>query len=131
MKLLSLLLFLVLTIDTIQAQNDLPGNLKDKVKPCDNTIPDPLTPSPGDSVERYSAKIWPNPSIESFNLKVQSPSHQDIKIIISDLMGKKVEEFFMDNNASVIFGKMFSPGLYVIRIKQGSEIMSTFKLIKQ
>lgn len=131
MKKIFLLTILFLTISAVNAQIGSHGHLKDKIRPCDSRYTEPILPSPGDSLFRYTAKIWPNPSFESFNLKVESPSEQSIKILISDLMGKKVEELIIDNNASLTFGTAYSPGLYIIRLKQGSEIRSTFKLIKQ
>ncbi len=131
MKKISLLTILFLTISAVNAQIGLHGQLKDKIKPCDPRFNELVLPSPNDSLFKYHAKIWPNPSFESFNLEVESPSKQSIKILISDLMGKKVEEFLIGNTASLSFGTAYSPGLYIIRIKQGSEIRSTFKLIKQ
>ncbi len=131
MKRIQLLTLLLMIFISATAQTDYAGILKDKIKPCNNNENTPVDPLTGDTIQKYYAKIWPNPSIAFFNLRLESPSEQGIKVIISDLMGKLVEEFQISNNASIIFGTMFSPGLYIIRIKQGSEVMSTFKLIKQ
>jgi hypothetical protein len=131
MKKIPLLTFLFAVCFTVYSQTGNQGWLKDKIRPCDHSDNEGILPSPNDSIQKYSARVWPNPSIESFNLKVESPSSQRLIVLISDLMGKKVEEFGIKNNTSLAFGKMFPPGLYIIRVKQGSEVMSTFKLIKQ
>lgn len=89
------------------------------------TPPDPL------NLAQYEASLWPNPSLENFNIKVDSPSDNEIKVYITDFIGRAVSEFNGINRTTLSFGDDFAPGIYFVRVKQDDEFRSTFKIIKQ
>ena len=72
---------------------------------------------------------FPNPSAQYFNLTVDSDSDEDINVNVMDLNGRIM---FTDKgiyNKGYRFGENFKPGVYFVRVLQGSQ-MITQKVIK-
>jgi len=75
-----------------------------------------------------NVNVFPNPASSEFTLTIQDIDDQQIKIVVTDVYGKKVYQT-TGNNDKYVFGKDFSSGVYFVKLIQGKNIR-TFKLIK-
>ena len=74
----------------------------------------------------FEIKAYPNPTVSTFHLKVTSGSSDVIRVVVSDLNGKRVKEMKMIPNESKELGAEFLNGMYIIEFIQGN----THKSIK-
>jgi hypothetical protein len=73
----------------------------------------------------------PNPTTQSFNIKLESNSNQPFTISVRDIVGKLIEERGgLQSKAKLELGRNYRPGTYFIEAVQGSE-RNTLMLIKQ
>jgi guanyl-specific ribonuclease Sa len=72
---------------------------------------------------------FPNPTLKEFTLKIESNSKENIRIVITDMYGKKVFETEGGIDQAYTCGSDFSSGLYIVQVIQGKNIQ-TLKLIK-
>ena len=80
----------------------------------------------------FSLKVYPNPSSDSFKFDYVSSSNEKVKVTAYDITGKTVKSIAVDYaeiNEQTI-GNDFTPGVYVIVLKQG-DINKTVRVIKK
>jgi hypothetical protein len=85
------------------------------------------------SVKNYSqlnAKVLPNPSAGSFVLIAHSESNAPIEVKVMDVFGRLVYKTRGTINQSYYFGQNYAAGIYLIEIRQGSNL-KTLKIVKQ
>lgn len=81
-------------------------------------------------IEGFTVKVGPNPSNSNFNIRVSSDNAKDRVIVnVFDLYGRKIEEKRINNDASISIGDSYIPGVYLIRVTQGTR-SKEFKLVK-
>jgi guanyl-specific ribonuclease Sa len=87
----------------IQSSKALPGNLK--------------------------IQAYPNPTLNQFTLQIESQGKENVRIVVTDIYGKKI--FEADGSADHVytFGSNFPSGMYIVQVMQGKNIQ-TKKLIK-
>ena len=80
----------------------------------------------------FSLKVYPNPSSDSFKFDYVSSSNEKVKVTAYDITGKTVKSINVDYaeiNEQTI-GNDFTPGVYVIVLKQG-DINKSLRVIKK
>ena len=78
----------------------------------------------------FAVKSWPNPSKESFNIRISSDNTFDtIKVQVFDITGKTVHLDSMNANTAYVFGEKLGSGLYFVKVSQGNNV-KTLKLMK-
>jgi hypothetical protein len=77
-----------------------------------------------------SARIWPNPSNQHFNVEIESYSDEIIKLYISDINGRLISTQNIENKQLFLIGDELKPGIYIATVRQGN-YLTTFRLIKQ
>ncbi|MBA0882333.1 Ig-like domain-containing protein [Flavobacterium undicola] len=105
-----------------------------KIKNCNNRIDDVSTIAQKSSLEvtvdKFDVIAYPNPSNYQFTLSVDSDSNEKIDVVIYDISGKMLRHIQKNKEESIIFGKEFPTGVYVVVINQGIN-KKTIKLIKE
>ena len=74
-------------------------------------------------------QVFPNPTRTSFTLNLQSSSKENVQIIVTDMVGKKLYQTTGSGNRQYTFGSEFSSGMYIVQVIQGKQIQ-TLKLVK-
>ena len=72
---------------------------------------------------------WPNPTVNYFNLKVNSPVKETIEIRMYDMAGKLVQVISGVPGNSYKFGESAGSGMYIIEVSQGTN-KQMVKLVK-
>lgn len=68
-----------------------------------------------------AAIIYPNPSANNFNLKIQGANDNSTMVRVYDLTGKILQETELPVNGSdMAFGSDFAPGMYLVKVSQGN-----------
>jgi hypothetical protein len=80
----------------------------------------------------FSLKVYPNPSSDSFKFDYVSSSNEKVKVTAYDITGKTVKSIDVDYSEinEQTIGNDFTPGVYVIALKQG-DISKTVRVIKK
>lgn len=88
----------------------------------------------------YTLKSYPNPFKEEveISIKNENSNNQKIKLEIFDLVGRKIKEWNLnvEKDTSIRWngmssdGKLISSGIYVLRLQNGNETISS-KLVKR
>jgi hypothetical protein len=125
--------------------NLAPGIYRVYAKDANNNIADIIVeiknskrrcPSSGRSLENgigndiLTVQVFPNPSTSYFKLNIESESDEDIQVDVIDVSGRKLHQEKGSVDKTYQFGQQFRPGIYFIRVTQGTNVMST-KIIKQ
>ncbi len=71
----------------------------------------------------------PNPSRTTFTLNLQGGSKENVQIIVTDMVGKKIYQTTGSSNRQYTFGQDFKSGIYIVQVIQGKQIQ-TLKLVK-
>ena len=71
----------------------------------------------------------PNPSRTNFTLNLQGSSQENVQIIVTDMVGKKVYQTTGSSNRQYTFGQEFKSGVYIVQVIQGKQTQ-TLKLVK-
>lgn len=66
-------------------------------------------------------KVYPNPSSSNFNLKVTSDSKEKIDARVMDVRGRLIKRMSFDANETILFGNELTPGVYMIKLKEGKD----------
>ena len=74
-------------------------------------------------------QVFPNPTRTSFTLNLQSSSKENVQIIVTDMVGKKLYQTTGSGSRQYTFGSEFSSGVYIVQVIQGKQIQ-TLKLVK-
>lgn len=81
--------------------------------------------------DKFIVNTWPNPTNDSFNLKVNSVNNSDIVVIkVYDINGRLVHNNTFNSDKQYVFGNDLQSGLYVVKIIQVDNF-STFRVIKK
>jgi len=81
-------------------------------------------------VPGLSITAWPNPSVNYFNLKVNSPSREKLAIRMYDMAGKPVQSKSGVPGETFSLGEGLLPGMYIVEVRQAGNTVRT-KLTKQ
>jgi hypothetical protein len=81
-------------------------------------------------IPELSAKIFPNPSTNVFNLAFEGGTREKPDITVIDVSGRTVKIYKVDPIGTFRFGDGLRPGIYIIQVKQG-QTNKVFKVIKQ
>ncbi len=109
---------------------DVNGN----VSTCSTNVT--VNANPGHNFRTFDAptlkvKVAPNPTSNYFTLQFSSESAENVKIIVTDDLGRTVEQ--VSNiwpNSSLQIGGKYHPGVYIVQAIQG-DYMVPLKLIKE
>jgi len=77
-----------------------------------------------------SITVWPNPTVNYFNLKVNSQGKEKVQIRMYDMTGKLVQGKTGLPEETYLLGEGVVSGMYIIEVRQGSKSVRT-KLTKQ
>ncbi|MEO6670895.1 MAG: MopE-related protein [Ferruginibacter sp.] len=77
----------------------------------------------------FSVDIFPNPSSTLFNLKINSMEKERVEIKVLDMQGRMIKKISISPFETMQLGASFSPGIYMLEIKQDKNIMKK-RLIK-
>ncbi|HEY6978536.1 MAG TPA: T9SS type A sorting domain-containing protein [Chitinophagaceae bacterium] len=80
--------------------------------------------------DRLDAKVFPNPSANSFTLSARSKSNASIEVRVTDMFGRVVYKTRGPVNQSYYFGQGYATGVYLLEIRQGKSL-KTLKIVKQ
>ena len=72
----------------------------------------------------------PNPGRDVFTLDISSGSSGQVEMMVYDVVGKKVEVRNIMANSRIKFGGEYTPGVYFVQVRQGSE-QAMLKVVKQ
>lgn len=72
---------------------------------------------------------FPNPSNAQFNLIAKSNESTAVRIIVMNMNGQKVYEATTTVNKKNSFGESLNPGVYLVKVTQGTQVQTT-KLVK-
>ena len=96
---------------------------KDGIWPPFNSNPTTNSSWPHhDSIQRLNVFVNPNPSSNSFMLKIQTKSNDPITVTVSDNFGNVMERFERINPLGMLrFGDNLKTGIYFVEIRQGEQ----------
>jgi hypothetical protein len=77
-----------------------------------------------------TANIFPNPSVNVFNLTFNGGTKEKLDVTVMDVSGRTVKSYKVDPVGTFRFGDGLRPGIYMIQVKQG-QTNRVFKVIKQ
>jgi hypothetical protein len=79
--------------------------------------------------------MYPNPTSESITIQIakQLPANAQLEVMIFDLQGRvlSTEKLGMQEHAGRIAMDQLAPGMYMVRVAMGKEILDTQRIIKQ
>jgi len=79
----------------------------------------------------YDVVSWPNPTSDSFNIKMVTPNFIDkVNISAFDMNGRLIHSNIINGNEDYQFGSQLSSGVYFIRLSQANTI-NVIRVIKQ
>jgi hypothetical protein len=80
--------------------------------------------------QALDAQLYPNPSVGSFNLKINTSSSSPIIVKVMNTKGQLMKSFIAKANVVSNIGNELNPGVYMIAIRQGEE-EKVLKAVKQ
>jgi ELWxxDGT repeat protein len=66
--------------------------------------------------------IHPNPSTSNFNIEVQSPAEESIKLVVTDQYGQLITTYEVTSDSPMQIGSELQRGIYIMKVIQGGEI---------
>ena len=87
-------------------------------------------PNENDGGLEIGANVFPNPSINNFNLKLKSSVDETVEIRVTDIIGREVYQTRGKATGSYAFGEHFTGGVYLVEIIHKGGI-KTLKIVKQ
>jgi hypothetical protein len=89
-----------------------------------------VAPAEKPEVDKLTVKVFPNPASYYFTFDMKSASKEKVKIIISDVTGRVIEQRTdVSANTSIQLGSRYRPGVYIATVIQGKEKV-TLRIIK-
>jgi len=80
---------------------------------------------------KLSVKVAPNPTSYYFTLGLQSLSKENIKLVVTDITGRVIEQRTdVPANSTIQLGSSYHPGIYIAQFLQGTDRV-TIRLIKE
>jgi hypothetical protein len=73
-------------------------------------------------IEKLKVEVYPNPSVSSFTLQVQTSSQEDVQVRVTDVLGREINRFKMQANQKTNFGSQLKSGTYFVEVRQGNDI---------
>ncbi len=82
---------------------------------------------------KISISAYPNPSTDAFTLAYNLKDlDANAQIKVSNLIGQTMEIISVNSSTDLVrFGEQLSPGIYFVRLENGTEASKTLKIIKQ
>ncbi len=77
-----------------------------------------------------SVSVYPNPTTDYLQLKVESEKLKDLSFQLFDLSGKLLQSEKIRGNQTSINMSNLAPATYFVKVFQGNEEVKTFKIIK-
>ncbi|MEX6689955.1 DUF4082 domain-containing protein [Danxiaibacter flavus] len=82
------------------------------------------------STSKFDASVSPNPSASDFSLVVKGTDDKEVTVTVSDILGRPVYSSKGVITGAIRFGENLQPGVYIVNIQQGKEVIS-LRIIKQ
>jgi hypothetical protein len=80
---------------------------------------------------KLSVKVMPNPTSYYFTLELKSLSNENIKVTVTDVTGRIIEEKTdIPANSTIQLAGNYHPGIYIAAFQQGNDKV-TIRLIKE
>jgi hypothetical protein len=83
-----------------------------------------------DTYRKLDATIFPNPSMDWFQVSVQTISEEPITIRVFDMQGKVLKQMVYPTGNEFKIKASWIPGVYLLEIMQSKQVILK-KLIKQ
>ncbi|MGB5418899.1 MopE-related protein [Algibacter sp.] len=84
-----------------------------------------------EAVLGFTTRVWPNPSGDSFNIKISTADNLNgVDVQVIDMTGKMVHNAYINYNENYKFGSKLESGVYFVKIIQGKSIQVK-KVIKR
>ncbi|MFT3909303.1 MAG: T9SS type A sorting domain-containing protein [Ferruginibacter sp.] len=77
------------------------------------------------AVEGMDVKVFPNPSVNDFNLQVITSGKEVINVRVFDVAGRFISEHTMYANETAKLGAALKTGTYIIEVRQGNNVKTT------
>ncbi len=74
--------------------------------------------------------IYPNPTTEFINIRIESSKTESLQYILTDISGKILQCKKAENNIEQIDFSTFTSGIYFLTVKQENQIINSFKIMK-
>ena len=74
--------------------------------------------------------VFPNPSHGSFTLHISAPQKETATITITNMLGKKVQQFIASTNEDVVVRVNAAPGVYFVSAKTQYETVTEKILVE-
>jgi hypothetical protein len=92
---------------------------------CDNM---PIASINDDYMNSSEFNIYPNPAKDEFVISVKDYSKVDFAEIY-DVTGKKMDQIYIDKNATTVNSSNYSKGIYLVKFTDSDNYSKTLKLI--
>ena len=79
----------------------------------------------------FTISVFPNPTYDFVNLVVSKEDVLGFKYQIFDINGKLISQKKLLGNETYVSFQHLSSGLYLLKVKDGSQELKSFKIIKQ
>ncbi|MFN8283256.1 MAG: T9SS type A sorting domain-containing protein [Chitinophagales bacterium] len=81
---------------------------------------------------KYDIQLFPNPTANLLNLKINATQLKNIRFQLLDVQGKVMKEDALQNELTAIDCSTLSPSVYWLRMEDAShQLIETFKIVKQ
>ena len=79
----------------------------------------------------YSVSVFPNPTSDVLNIKVNMENASGLKYLLLDVNGKILSQKNMEGPEYNIHLDQFAAGFYILKVQIGTKELSTFKIMKE
>jgi hypothetical protein len=81
---------------------------------------------------QYDIQLFPNPTANFLNLKINSSQLKNVRYQIFDVQGKMIKEDALQNELTAIDCSQLMPAVYWLKLEDAAhELVGTFKIVKQ
>jgi len=77
-----------------------------------------------------TCKVYPNPTVDFIQLKIESDKRQDMIYQLFDLNGKRFDSKRIENDETTIPMEQYVASTYILKVLQNNREIKTFKIIK-
>ncbi len=78
----------------------------------------------------FSAKVYPNPTSDYLILRIEDFERPDLSYELTDMSGKPLQSKIITDKETQINTMDFVPATYFLKVKENSQEIKTFKIIK-
>ncbi len=82
-------------------------------------------------LKKMNLTVYPNPSVNSFNVFVEGEENGKITLIVYDVLGNIAESQTISSNTTTVIGEHLSKGAYILHVRKSDEAAIVQKLIKE